>query len=71
MTYLKYPVHQADVPTMETPRIPEYKSSGNAETVEFQLSLLRVASPGEPPSNQALELESLRDRAILAHEPLQ
>ena len=51
---------------METSRNPEY-----ADSVEFQLSLLRVASPGEPPSNQAMELERLRDRAVLAHEPLQ
>lgn len=59
------------VPSMETFRIPEHSESGNTDTVEFQLSLLRVASPGEPPSNQARELERLRDRAVLAHEPLQ
>jgi hypothetical protein len=39
--------------------------------VEFQLSLLRVASPGEPPSSQAVEVEHLLDCAAMSREPLQ
>jgi hypothetical protein len=40
------------------------------QAVEFQLSLLRVASPGEPPSRQAMEVERLLDHTEIAREPL-
>ena len=39
--------------------------------VEFQLSLLRVAAPGEPPSDQAREIARLLDSAIMMREPIQ
>lgn len=57
----------ADNPTMD-------RSSCVSEStgiVAFQLSLLRVALPGEPPSEQAREVADLLERAELMREPLQ
>lgn len=56
----------ADTPAMDRSTVSEY-----AGIVEFQLSLLRVASPGEPPSRQAIEVERLLDSAMATRESLQ
>ena len=57
---------RVDKPTMDRSTISE-----SAGIVEFQLSLLRVALPGEPPSDQAIEVEHLLDCAAVVREPLQ
>lgn len=49
---------------MERSMVSDY-----AEIVEFQRSLLRVASPGEPPSAQAIEFEQLNREIASGESP--